>query len=61
MRLTLRDNLMCFLDDSVFNRVFACINAHELWKTIENHGGAKDLQEEKYAVLFYKLNILNKQ
>jgi len=39
--------LLCSLDDNVFNRVFACENAKELWKTInENHGGTKDVTNE---------------
>ena len=45
------------LDDNVFNRVFACKNAKELWKTIsENHEETKDVANEKYRVLIDKLN-----
>ena len=36
------------LGENVFNRVFACENAKDLWKTIcENHGGTKDVANEK--------------
>ena len=45
------------LSDNVFNRVFACKNTKELWKTIsENHEGTKDVANEKYHVLIDKLN-----
>ena len=51
---------MCYLSslgDTVFNRVFACENAKDLWKTIsENHEGTKDVANEKYHVLIDKLN-----
>ena len=41
----------------MFNRLFACKNAKELWKTIsENHEGIKDVANEKYHVLIDKLN-----
>jgi hypothetical protein len=41
----------------VFNRVFACKNSFELWKTInENHGGTNDVANERYHVLIDKLN-----
>ena len=41
----------------MFNRVFACENAKDLWKTIsENHEGTKDVANEKYHVLIDKLN-----
>ena len=45
------------LGDNVFNRVFACKNTKNLWKTIsENHEGTKDVANEKYHVLIDKLN-----
>ena len=45
------------LGDNVFNRVFACKNAKELWKTIsENHEGTKDVANKKYHFLIDKLN-----
>ena len=45
------------LGENVFNRVFACENAKDLWKTIsENHEGTKDVANEKYHVLIDKLN-----
>ena len=41
----------------MFNRLFACKNAKELWKTIsENHEGTKDVANEKYHVLIDSLN-----
>jgi hypothetical protein len=41
----------------VFNRVFACKNLFKLWKTInENHGGTKDVANERYHVPIDKLN-----
>ena len=47
------------LGDNVFNRVFACKNTKELWKTIsENHEDTKDVANEKYHVLIDKLNSL---
>jgi hypothetical protein len=43
--------------DNVFNHVFACKNSFELWKTInENHGGTKDVANERYHILIDKLN-----
>ena len=43
--------------DNVLNRVFACENAKNLWKTIsENHEGTKNVANEKYHVLIDKLN-----
>ena len=48
---------MSSLGDTVFNRVFACENAKDLWKTIcENYGGTKDVANEKYHILIDKLN-----
>jgi hypothetical protein len=41
----------------MFNRVFACKNFFELWKTInENHGGTKNMANERYHALIDKLN-----
>ena len=49
--------ILSSLGDTVFNRVFACKNTKELWKTIsENHEGTKDIANEKYHVLIDKLN-----
>ena len=49
--------ILSSLEDKIFNRVFACENAKELWKTIiENHEGTKDVEKEKYYVLIDKLN-----
>ena len=37
--------------------VFACENTKNLWKTIcENHGGTKDVVNEKYYIFIDKLN-----
>ena len=47
------------LGDSVFNHVFNCENAKELWKTIEeNHEGTEDIANERYHVLIDNLNSL---
>ena len=49
--------ILSSLNDKIFNRVFACENAKELWKTIsENHEDTKDVANEKYHVLIDKLN-----
>ena len=49
--------ILSSLDDKIFNRVFACENAKDLWKTIkENHEGTKDVANERYHVLIDKLN-----
>jgi len=49
--------ILSSLGDSVFNRVFICENANELWKTIkENHEGSGDVANERYHVLIDKLN-----
>ena len=49
--------ILSSIGDTVFNRVFACENTKNLWKTIcENHGGTKDVANEKYHVLIDKLN-----
>ena len=50
-------DILSSLGDNVFNRVFACKNAKDLWKAIsENYEGTKDVGEEKYHVLIDKLN-----
>ena len=39
--------ILSSLGDIMFNHVFACENAKNLWKTIcENHEGTKDVGEE---------------
>ena len=49
--------ILSSLNDNVLNRVFACENAKELWKTIiENHEGTEDVDNERYHVLIHKLN-----
>ena len=38
--------ILSSLSDNVFNRVYSCANAKELWKTIiENHEGTEDCNE----------------
>ena len=38
--------ILSSLDDKIFNRVFVCENAKNLWKTIkENHKGTQRLQK----------------
>ena len=49
--------MLSSLSDNVFNRVYSCENAKELWKTIiENHEGTEDVANERYYVLIDKLN-----
>ena len=49
--------LLCSLDHNVFNHVFASENTKKLWKTVnKNHGGTKDVANEKYHFLIDKLN-----
>ena len=49
--------ILSSFDDTIFNRVFACQNAKDLWKTIsENHEDTKNVANEKYHVLIDKLN-----
>jgi hypothetical protein len=45
------------LDVGVFNRVFTCENAHELWKTIkEQNEGSKEVAKECYGCLLEEFN-----
>jgi hypothetical protein len=45
------------LDVGVFNRVFNCENAHELWKTIkEQNEGSKEVANEHYGCLLEEFN-----
>jgi hypothetical protein len=45
------------LDVGVFNRVFNCENAHELWKTIkEQNEGSKEVANELYGCLLEEFN-----
>ena len=49
--------ILSSLSDNVFNRVFSCENAQNLWKTIiENHEGTEDVANEKYHILIDKFN-----
>jgi hypothetical protein len=45
------------LDVGIFNRVFNCENAHELWKTIkEQNEGSKEVANERYGCLLEEFN-----
>jgi hypothetical protein len=45
------------LDVGIFNRVFNCENAHELWKTIkEQNEGSKEVANERYSCLLEEFN-----
>ena len=58
--VTVKCIILSSLSDNVFNRVYACENAKELWKTIiENHEGTEDVANERYHVLIDKLNSFN--
>ena len=49
--------ILSSLEDKISNRLFACENAKEPWKTInENHEGTKDVANKKYHVLIDSLN-----
>ena len=55
--VTAKRIILSSLSDNVFNRVYACENAYELWKTIiENHKGTEDIANERYHVLLDRLN-----
>ena len=50
-------DILSSLGDNVFNCVFACKNAKNLWKTInENHEDTKNITNEKYHIFIGKLN-----
>jgi hypothetical protein len=49
--------ILSSLDVGVFNRVFNCENAHELWKSIkEQNEGSKEVANERYGCLLEKFN-----
>jgi hypothetical protein len=49
--------ILSSLDVDVFNRVFNCENAHELWKTIkELNEGSKEVANERYGCLLEEFN-----
>jgi hypothetical protein len=49
--------ILSSLDVGVFNRVFNCENAHELWKTIkEKNEGSKEVANECYGCLLEEFN-----
>jgi hypothetical protein len=53
--------ILSSLDVGVFNRVFTCENAHELWKTIkEQNEGSKQVANERYGCLLEEFNSFKK-
>jgi hypothetical protein len=49
--------ILSSLDVGVFNRVFTCENAYELWKTIkEQKEGPKEVANERYGCLLEEFN-----
>jgi hypothetical protein len=49
--------ILSSLDVGVFNSVFNCENAHELWKTIkEQNEGSKGVANERYVCLLEEFN-----
>jgi hypothetical protein len=49
--------ILSSLDVGIFNRVFNCENAHELWKTIkEQNEGSKEVANERYYCLLDEFN-----
>jgi hypothetical protein len=49
--------ILSSLDVGVFNRVFNCQNAYELWKTIkEQNEGSKEVANECYGCLLQEFN-----
>ena len=52
-----KSSLLSALCDSVFNRVYACEDAHKLWmQIVENHEGTKDVANQKYHILGEELS-----
>jgi hypothetical protein len=49
--------ILSSLDVGIFNRVFTCENAHELWKTIKvQNEGSKEVANERYSCLLEEIN-----
>jgi hypothetical protein len=49
--------ILSSLDVGIYNRVFNCENAHELWKTIkEQNEGSKEVANERYGCLLEEFN-----
>jgi hypothetical protein len=49
--------ILSSLDVGIYNRVFNCENAHELWKTIkEQNEGSKEVANERYGCLLGEFN-----
>ena len=49
--------ILSSLSDNIFNRVYSCENANELWKAIiENHEGTEDVTNERYHIHIDKFN-----
>ena len=52
-----KSSILSALCDSVFNRVYACEDAHKLWtQIVENHEGTKDVANKKYHILGEELS-----
>ena len=55
--VTAKCTILSSLSDNVFNHVYSCENAKNLWQTIiENHEGTEDVANERYHVLIDKLS-----
>ena len=55
--MTAKYIILSSLSDNVFNRIYSCKNAKELWKTIiENHESTENVGNERYHVLIDKLS-----
>jgi hypothetical protein len=53
--------ILSSLDVAVFNRVFNCEKAHELWKSIkEENEGSKEVANERYDGLLEEFNSFKK-
>jgi hypothetical protein len=49
--------ILSSLDIGVFNRVFTCENAYELWETIkEQKEGSTEVANERYGFLLEEFN-----
>jgi hypothetical protein len=49
--------ILSSLINNVFNHIYSCENAKELWKNIiKNHEGTEDVANERYHILIDKLN-----
>ena len=54
---TAKSIILSSLNENMFNRVYSCENAKKLQKAIiQNHEGTEDVANERYHVLFDRLN-----